>query len=167
MLGLILQKEGMSRIFKEDGTSTPVTILKLQANVISQIKSSENEGYSSIQISSIDRTEKNVSKSRLGHFKKNNIPLKKIIKEFRVTEEELHNFEIGSEIKVDRKQSIFAISNVTNKKQVLSLDNINLLSMEKWYDLLSLKEINIEDKNLTFKPYQTFWIANKRNYRSL
>ncbi len=101
MLGLILQKEGMSRIFKEDGTSTPVTILKLQANVISQIKSSENEGYSSIQISSIDRTEKNVSKSRLGHFKKNNIPLKKIIKEFRVTEEELQNFEIGSEIKVD------------------------------------------------------------------
>ena len=64
MLGLILQKEGMSRIFKEDGTSTPVTILKLQANVISQIKSSENEGYSSIQISSIDRTEKNVSKSQ-------------------------------------------------------------------------------------------------------
>ena len=43
------------------------------------------------------------------------------------------------------------------------LDNINLLSMEKWYDLLSLKEINIKDKNLTFKPYQTFWIANKRN----
>ena len=101
MLGLILQKEGMSRIFKEDGTSTPVTVLKLQANVISQIKSSENEGYSSIQISSIDRTEKNVSKSRLGHFKKNNIPTKRIIKEFRVSEEELQNFEIGNEIKVD------------------------------------------------------------------
>ncbi len=64
---------------------------------------------------------------------------------------------------IDRKQSIFAISNVTNKKQVLSLDNINLLSMEKWYDLLSLKEINIDDKNLTFKPYQSFWIANKKN----
>ena len=48
---------------------------------------------------------------------------------------------------IDRKQSIFAISNVTNKKQVLSLDNINLLSMEKWYDLLSLKEINIDNKN--------------------
>ena len=101
MLGLILQKEGMSRIFKEDGTSTPVTVLKLQANVISQIKSSENEGYSSIQISSIDKTEKNVSKPKLGHFKKNNIALKKVVKEFRVSEEELQNFEIGNEIKVD------------------------------------------------------------------
>jgi sucrose phosphorylase len=64
---------------------------------------------------------------------------------------------------IDRKQSIFAISNVTNKKQVLSLNNINILSIEKWYDLLSLKEVKKEYKNLTFEPYQTVWIANKRN----
>ena len=45
----------------------------------------------------------------------------------------------------------------------IDLNNINILSIEKWYDLLSLKEIKKEYKNLTFKPYQTVWIANKRN----
>ena len=62
---------------------------------------------------------------------------------------------------LDRKQSIFAISNVTSKKRVLKLNKINLLSLENWTDLLNLKIININKKEIIFNPYQTIWLTNK------
>ena len=62
---------------------------------------------------------------------------------------------------IDRSQSIFCISNLTNKKQKISLLDINLISTNSWFDLLTKKKIkNIGDK-LFFKPYQTYWITNK------
>jgi large subunit ribosomal protein L3 len=48
MIGLIARKEGMSRVFTEEGKSVPVTILKIHSNVVSQIKTSEKDGYDAI-----------------------------------------------------------------------------------------------------------------------
>ena len=62
MVGLIATKEGMTRIFHESVESIPVSVLKVDSNFVSQIKNSENDGYSAIQLSSLDKKEKNTSK---------------------------------------------------------------------------------------------------------
>ena len=101
MVGLIATKEGMTRIFHESGESIPVSVLKVDSNFVSQIKNSENDGYSAIQLSSLDKKEKNTSKSYKGHFTKNNLSIKNKVLEFRITEEKLAEIEIGKEFSVD------------------------------------------------------------------
>lgn len=100
MIGLIATKEGMTRVFEEDGRSVPVSVLKVDTNYVSQIKTEDSDGYNSIQLSSIDQKEKNQSKSKLGHFSKNNISLKKYIKEFKIDTSELEGVELGKEFSV-------------------------------------------------------------------
>ncbi len=101
MVGLIATKEGMTRIFHESGESIPVSVLKVDSNFVSQIKNSENDGYSAIQLSSLDKKEKNTSKSYKGHFTKNSLSIKNKVHEFRISEEKLAEIEIGKEFSVD------------------------------------------------------------------
>ena len=82
MIGLIATKEGMTRLFQDDGKSLPVSVLKVDTNFISQIKTKQSDGYDSIQLSTKNQKEKNQTKSKIGHFSKKNLPLKKYIKEF-------------------------------------------------------------------------------------
>lgn len=63
---------------------------------------------------------------------------------------------------IERSQSIFCISNLTNVKQKISLLDINLISTNNWFDILSNKKIKNIGDELLFKPYQTFWITNKK-----
>ena len=63
---------------------------------------------------------------------------------------------------IDRTQSIFCISNLTNKSQKISLLDVNLISTNNWFDLLTKKKIKNIGDDLFFKPYQTFWITNKK-----
>ena len=62
---------------------------------------------------------------------------------------------------IDRSQSIFCISNLTNQEKQLPLLEINLISTNNWFDILTKKKIVKIDDHLFFKPYQTFWITNK------
>ena len=101
MIGLIARKEGMSRVFTDEGKSVPVTVLKIHSNVVSQIKTSEKDGYDAIQISAVEQSEKNQSKAEIGHLKKNNISFKKLSQEFSLKISEEENLDIGSEIKAD------------------------------------------------------------------
>ena len=101
MIGLIATKEGMTRLFQEDGKSLPVSVLKVDTNYISQIKTKQSDGYDSIQLSTKEQKEKNQTKSKIGHFSKNNLPLKKYIKEFRLDENELEGLELGKEFDVN------------------------------------------------------------------
>ena len=101
MIGLIARKEGMSRVFTDEGKSVPVTVLKIHSNVVSQIKTSEKDGYDAIQISAVEQSEKNQSKAEIGHLKKNNISFKKLSQEFSINISEEENLDIGSEIKAD------------------------------------------------------------------
>ena len=77
MIGLIARKEGMSRVFTDEGKSVPVTVLKIHSNVVSQIKTSEKDGYDAIQISAVEQSEKNQSKAEIGHLKKKQYFLQK------------------------------------------------------------------------------------------
>ena len=101
MIGLIATKEGMTRLFQEDGKSLPVSVLKVDTNFISQIKTKQSDGYDSIQLSTKEQKEKNQTKSKIGHFSKNNLSLKKHIKDFRLDESELDGLELGKEFDVN------------------------------------------------------------------
>ena len=101
MIGLIATKEGMTRLFQDDGKSLPVSVLKVDTNFISQIKTKQSDGYDSIQLSTKNQKEKNQTKSKMSHFSKNNLPLKKYIKEFRLDESELEGLELGKEFDVN------------------------------------------------------------------
>ena len=99
MTGLIGKKIGMTRVFNENGQSVPVTVLKIETNIVSMIKTIESDGYNALQISSNEQKETKVNKSKLGHFKKNNITPQKDIKEFRV--KDTSGIEIGQKFEAD------------------------------------------------------------------
>ena len=61
---------------------------------------------------------------------------------------------------LNRRQSIFAISNVTDKPQDLTLSTINLIDNQPWYDLINGEVIDTTTPILTFSPYQSMWISN-------
>ena len=63
---------------------------------------------------------------------------------------------------IDRSQSIFCISNLTKFRQKLSLLDVNLIAMEKWYDILSKSILKNLSGTITLAPYQSVWITNKR-----
>ncbi len=61
---------------------------------------------------------------------------------------------------IDRQQSIFCISNITNQKQSVNVQDINLVNTQKWYDLLSAETLDEDKVNIQLMPYQTVWITN-------
>jgi large subunit ribosomal protein L3 len=68
--GLYAFKEGMSTIYNEQGEAVPVTVLRYEPWVVSQIKTEENDGYTAVQVACRPKKAKNSSKSEEGHFKK-------------------------------------------------------------------------------------------------
>ena len=62
---------------------------------------------------------------------------------------------------IDRSQSIFCVSNLSNSQKRISLLNINLISTNEWFDIISRKQIKNQSGIITFKPYQTYWLTNK------
>ena len=96
---IIGRKVGMTRIFDDLGSDYPVTIIEAGPCEITQIKSIENEGYSSIQMGYLDKEVRYTNKSEKGHFDKAGVPAKKILKEF--TFDELENIELGQTVTAD------------------------------------------------------------------
>jgi len=99
-IGLVGRKGGMTRIFTEEGASVPVTVVEVQPNRVTQIKTSETDGYNAIQVTMGGRRASRVSKAMAGHFAKANTEAGEGLWEFRT--EDLEGFELGGEIKVDR-----------------------------------------------------------------
>ena len=118
MIGLIATKEGMTRLFQEDGKSLPVSVLKVATNFVSQIKTIETDGYNSVQLSTQDQKEKNQTKSKIGHFNKNNISLKKYLKEFKIDDDDLEGLELGKEfdVKIFEEGQLVDISGISKGK---------------------------------------------------
>ena len=71
--GLVGRKCGMTRIFTEDGVSIPVTVVEVEPNRVTQIKSLENDGYSAVQVTVGVRRSSRVTKAAAGHFAKANV----------------------------------------------------------------------------------------------
>ena len=99
--GLIATKLGASSYYDQSGSSTQVTILKVENCTVSGIKTSDKHGYNAIQLSSIDTKKdiKKINKAQRKIFSSINISPKKIIKEFRVDSE--HMLEVGTILDVN------------------------------------------------------------------
>ena len=96
---IIAKKVGMTQVFSETGNLIPVTVLEAGPCVVIQKKTTENDGYSAVQVGFTDLKEKHVNKPQAGHFQKAGVTPKKYIKEFRL--EDAESYEIGAEIKAD------------------------------------------------------------------
>jgi large subunit ribosomal protein L3 len=99
-LGLVARKVGMSRIFAEDGTSIPVTVLAAAGNRVVQIKTPETDGYAALQVGFGERRPVRVTKPLAGHFAKAGVTPAKLLREFRVAPELLSQYRPGDELSV-------------------------------------------------------------------
>ena len=100
-IGLIGKKQGMTRVFTPEGDSFAVSVVSVLPNTITQIKSVESEGYSSIQVTTGEKKEKHLSKAQQGHFKKSSVNAGEGLWEFRVDSDDLNELQVGSEINLD------------------------------------------------------------------
>ncbi len=102
MKGLVGRKLGMSQMFATDGTIIPVTMIEIEPNVITQIKTTETDGYNAIQIGVEDKKQKHTTQPEMGHVKKAGLETgKRVYKEFTVGEDEVSNYTLGQELTVD------------------------------------------------------------------
>lgn len=106
MLGLIGKKVGMTRIFTEEGESIPVSVIEVEPNRITQLKTVENDGYTAVQITTGSRRAKRVTKAAAGHFAKANTEAGRGLWEFRVNNKEAEGLELGAELTVERFNDI-------------------------------------------------------------
>ena len=100
-IGLIGKKQGMTRVFTPEGDSFAVSVVSVLPNTITQIKSVESEGYSSIQVTTGEKKEKHLTKAQQGHFKKSSVNAGEGLWEFRVNSDDLNELQVGSEINLD------------------------------------------------------------------
>ena len=112
---ILATKVGMTQIFDEDGTLTPVTVLQAGPCAVTQIKTVENDGYSAVQVGFVDKKEKivnkdkggrkevihrhGVNKAQKGHFEKAGGSCKRFIREFKF--DNADEYTLGGEIKAD------------------------------------------------------------------
>jgi large subunit ribosomal protein L3 len=115
-LGLVGRKVGMTRVFTDDGTSVPVTVIEVEPNRVSQIKTVETDGYVAVQVVTGTRRASRVTKPMAGHYKKAGVEAGRGAWEFRV--DSIGEIELGSEIKVDlfEQGQIVDVSGVSKGK---------------------------------------------------
>ncbi len=83
-IGVIGTKLGMTQVFDESGLSIPVTVVKVDPLVVTQVKTIETDGYNAIQVGVVPAKEKHLTKAQIGHFKKNSLDNFRHLQEFRV-----------------------------------------------------------------------------------
>ena len=99
-LGLVGRKLGMTRVFTEDGTSVPVTVLEVSPNRVTQIKSVETDGYSALQVTFGERRASRVTKALAGVFSKAGVTAGRGVREFTLSSDALSNHSVGSDVSV-------------------------------------------------------------------
>lgn len=100
-IGIVGRKLGMSRVFTDDGASLPVTVIEVEPNRVTQIKTKENDGYRAVQVTTGKRRASRVTKPMAGHFAKANVAAGRGVWEFRLDEGEGDELAASNEITVD------------------------------------------------------------------
>lgn len=100
-LGLVGRKVGMTRIFADDGTAVPVTVLDMSDNRVTQVKTAETDGYSAIQVAFGKRRASRINKAQAGHLAKAGVAPAALLKEFAVKAEALGDLKVGSALSVE------------------------------------------------------------------
>ena len=100
-LGLLGRKVGMTRIFTDEGESVPVTVLDVSNNRVAQVRTTETDGYTGIQVAYGARRASRVSKPQAGHFAKAGIEAGSTQKEFRLNAKQAEEFKPGATVGID------------------------------------------------------------------
>lgn len=100
-LGLLGQKLGMTRIFADDGSSIPVTVLLVENNRVVQVKTTETDGYNAVQVAFGKKKANRVTKPLKGHYAKAGVEAGSILQEFTLSEEEAAEMKPGNPVNVD------------------------------------------------------------------
>ena len=103
MKGILGRKVGMTEVFTTDGKLIPVTVISVEPNVVTQIKTTDKDGYNAIQLGAFDKKEKSSSKPEMGHAKKANTSPKRFVKEIRGID--TNSYTLGQVIEADVFQS--------------------------------------------------------------
>jgi len=100
--GLLARKVGMTQIFSQDtGDVTPVTVLEVGPCIVLQKRTPEKDGYSAIQIGFFDKKKQRVIKPEAGHAAASQAPVKRFVREVRLTVEALAEYEVGQALTAD------------------------------------------------------------------
>ena len=99
MKGILGIKRGMTQVFGTNGKLVPVTVVEVEPNVVSQIKTKENDGYDAIQLAAVSKKETRSNKPEIGHLKKANATPKRFLRELRGVD--VSAYSLGQEIKAD------------------------------------------------------------------
>ena len=99
MKGILGKKIGMTQVFTEDGKLIPVTVVEVEPNVVTQIKTVEKDGYDAIQLATGTTTEKHNNKPQKGHLKKANTEPKRFLKEIRGVN--VNDYTLGQVLKAE------------------------------------------------------------------
>jgi large subunit ribosomal protein L3 len=97
--GILGRKLGMTQVFTKSGKLIPVTVISVEPNIVTQIKTIENDGYEAIQLGFDTKREKLATKASIGHTNKANTTPKRFFKEIRGVE--INNYTLGQEISCD------------------------------------------------------------------
>jgi len=100
-IGIVGRKVGMTRVFTEAGTSVPVTVIEAEPNKVTQLRTTENNGYSAFQVTTGSRKASGVNKAEAGHYAKAGVEAGRGLWEFRLEAGEGEDIAAGNEIKVD------------------------------------------------------------------
>ena len=106
--GILGRKIGMTQVFAKNGKLTPVTVIAVEPNYVSQIKTVETDGYNAIQLAAFDKREKLSNKPETSHLKKANVTPKRFLKEIRNVD--VSAYTLGQEVKAD----IFAVGEMVD-----------------------------------------------------
>ena len=99
-IGVVGRKAGMTRIFTEDGQAVPVTVIEVEANRITQLKTLESDGYRAVQVTVGSRRPSRVAKAQAGHYAKAGVEAGRGLWEFRLADGEGDDLQAGGEITV-------------------------------------------------------------------
>ena len=108
MKGILGRKVGMTQVFAKDGKLIPVTVVEIEPNIVTQVKTVATDGYDAIQLGVFDRKEKHSTKAMVGHAKKANTNPKRFLKEIRGVN--VNDYSLGSTVGVD----IFEVGEVVD-----------------------------------------------------
>ena len=100
-IGVVGKKCGMTRIFTEEGASVPVTVIEVEPNRITQLKTVDSDGYRALQVTTGTRRAARINKPAAGHYAKASVGAGRGLWEFRLDEGEAEGLEIGGEIRAD------------------------------------------------------------------
>ena len=100
-IGVVGRKIGMTRVFTEDGAAVPVTVIEVEPNRVTQLKSQEADGYRALQVTTGSRRASRVTKPLAGHYARAGVEAGRGLWEFRLDGSEGEGIEVGAEIRVD------------------------------------------------------------------